>query len=261
MLYTKVCKIFEKRKLKFKTFLPTEAVPSTEHVEILIMSTEEKKHVKERHMPQNSTTLFILGVPPESPLLEPLLLRMPLNRELLKDYYEHTVIGIDPGEHIGLAVLVDGLLFLTIEIEYNKEHLRKMILEVQKLIPSRSVEIKIGSSPPYIANNIIHYLYYEVLKELPRATLLKVDEYGTNNISLEFHPPIGKHELAAYDIALRKGHIVHNPKLKPVPEGVLKDLQHRSRNLSKSKVTISKKMAESVARGELTLEDAVKYSK
>jgi hypothetical protein len=63
---------------------------------------------------------------------------------------------------------------------------------------------------------------------------------------------------AAIGIAFIRGHPAKRKySISPSP-GEIKDLQTRSRVQSKGKITISKSLADRVAKGEMTLDEAIK---
>jgi hypothetical protein len=120
-----------------------------------------------------------------------------------------------------------------------------VVERVIKSYPSEDTIVRIGHGDTTHRNRIINSLSRFNLKvEIS-------DETKTTRISDS--PDID----AAIDIALKSG-VVAKKKYKVEPtEGELRDIQRRSRIESKGRVTISKEEAKKVAKGELTLKEAI----
>lgn len=94
-----------------------------------------------------------------------------------KDAYDRIVVGIDPGEAIGLAVVADGKVIM----EDNCYSIRETITNILKVLQTvnftvTAVTVKIGNGVP---------IYHELLEELDSALPIQVSlevvgEAGTN---------------------------------------------------------------------------------
>ncbi len=122
-----------------------------------------------------------------------------------KQHYARLVIGVDPGDVLGLAVLVDGKAAETancFSIGETVEQIRN-ILKNYSEITIDSISVKIGDGvPPYKAQ-----LLDELDSVLPRNILLEsVREAGTNRHLNEREHKRGLRDIAsATKIAGRRG--------------------------------------------------------
>jgi hypothetical protein len=124
-----------------------------------------------------------------------------------KEAYEKIVIGIDPGEAIGLAVIADGKV-VEQEICYNSYQL---LLGIQRSLKNisytlTSVTIKVGNGVP-VYRDLLEELNYA----LPAQVVLEVvSEVGTNRPLKEHkHSRKARHISSAIHIAGRLGNSVH----------------------------------------------------
>jgi hypothetical protein len=175
--------------ISFYSLIPGQTVPSRAK---LVITTEEEKTKVSYHR--------VLVFHGEESELDVLVLEV---KKLLlgKETYDHIVVGIDPGEVNGLAVLADGKV---IE-EANCSSSRELVNGILKVLKSvdfsvTSVTVKIGDGVP---------VYRELLKDLNEAlptqvNLEVVGEAGTNR-PLIMHSRNVRHISSAIRIAGRKG--------------------------------------------------------
>jgi transcriptional accessory protein Tex/SPT6 len=127
-----------------------------------------------------------------------------------KEAFERIVIGVDPGEATGLAVVADGKV---IE-EGNCYSTQEVINNITKAISNvnffqTAVSVKIGNGVP---------VYKELLEALdgalpPQVALEVVSEAGTNKPLKENRHSRGiRHISSAIHIAGRTGHVVPRRK-------------------------------------------------
>jgi hypothetical protein len=162
-----------------------------------------------------------------------------------KEKYQKMIIGIDPGKRPGIAIIGDGEILATAQVS-SPEKVKERVARALKSCPAKDIIVRIGHGDTTHRNRIINSLSSLSLK------IEISDETRTTRISES--PDID----AAIDIALKRG-VEAKGKFKVEPsEGELKDIQRRSRIASKGRITISKSEAARVAKGELTLEDAIK---
>ncbi|MBN1330730.1 MAG: hypothetical protein JXA54_14760 [Candidatus Heimdallarchaeota archaeon] len=187
-----------------------------------------------------------------------------------KRIWECLIIGVDPGQSIGVAVITDGCLRSTLETRVIAEAI-DFILEVLEKNPTKMAIIRVGSTGGYrrilILNELLNVKPADVTLEVvdeeqtTPATFQDVKEIidgGTRDgISLQ----AGKDASAAMEIAFRIGESVKSPETWVVSDGELKEIQVLSRQYSRGKVTISKELAKKVAAGLLTLEEAIEQQK
>jgi hypothetical protein len=162
-----------------------------------------------------------------------------------KDKFKKLMIGIDPGERPGLAVIGDGEVLLTQQVA-SPEEVKYVVERALTSYPADESIIRIGHGDTTHRNRIINSLRnFNIKIEIS-------DESRTTKICET--PDID----AAIDIALKSGFEARGTYEIEPTEGELKDIQRRSRIESKGRVTISKEEARRVAVGELTLKEAIK---
>ena len=122
-----------------------------------------------------------------------------------KEVYEKIVIGVDPGEVFGLAVIADGKVNETGNCFSVQEALTKISSIIKNVdFSSTAVSIKIGSGVP---------TYKELIETLdftlpPEVVLEVVSEAGTNRLLNEDKHRRGLRDIAsAIRIAGRAGHV------------------------------------------------------
>jgi hypothetical protein len=166
--------------------------PIPSKVKLVITTEEEKTKV-------NNDKVLIFHNEAE---LESLIIEV---KKLLlgKENLERIIVGIDPGEANGLAVVADGKVIEEGNC-YSSHELISSILKVLKTVnfAVTSVAVKIGNGVP---------VYKELLEDLdyalPSQVVLEVvDEAGTNR-PLKIHSRKIRHISSAIRIAGRTGHI------------------------------------------------------
>ena len=164
-----------------------------------------------------------------------------------KKRYMSLIIGIDPGEKPGVAVYGDRALLYSCAVDIP-EDCAGVIEKVLQMFPAKGALIRIGHGDSVIRNRIINTLLRF------KTTLEIVDETGTTQLSSR-----DSDIDAAKRIALSGGGfpVRSNMKIEPTA-GYLEDIQKKSRKLSRGQFSIDKALAEEVARGTVSLEDAVK---
>jgi hypothetical protein len=161
-----------------------------------------------------------------------------------KEKYQNLIIGIDPGKRPGIAIMGDGEILATAQVS-SPENVFERVARAIKSYPAEESVIRIGHGDTTHRNRIINSLSQFGLK------IEIADESRTTRISEA--PDID----AAIDIALKNGVEAKGEYAVSPTAGELKDIQRRSRIASKGRVTISKEVAILVAKGKLTLEEAI----
>jgi len=220
----------KEKQIPFEVFLPGERIPL--HIGAVITTKAEKDKI-------DFENLVIYDGNPETTLLEAMKILM--GKEIINEL----VIGIDPGEHIGIAVVGDGLVLSTTTICSDKAML-KIIRTYLKVFKAFRKTFRIGHGDITRRNKIISLLWKL------KIPIEIVDEKGTTLRTAQ--PDVE----AAVRIAIHEGKdIGKKPKVEPRP-GELRNIQRISRIKSEGRVTISKYFAKKVANGELTIEEAIK---
>jgi hypothetical protein len=182
----------KERGIPFLSLVPGETVPA--EVKAVITTEKEKHRVNhEKILVYNSET-------------EPDALANEVIKILQgKEVYEKIVIGVDPGEVFGLAVIADGKVNETGNCFSIQEALAKISSVIKNVdFSSTAVSIKIGSGVP---------TYKELIENLdltlpPEVVLEVVSEAGTNSVLNENKHRRGLRDIAsAIRIAGRAGHI------------------------------------------------------
>jgi hypothetical protein len=156
---------------------------------------------------------------------------------------ERAIVGIDPGRAIGLAYIEDGKLTGT-DLVFSPEGAHRSIKRMLADIPMDSITVRIGHGDATNRDRIIRAIWNIA------GRIEIVDETATSG----WQEP---HCEAACAIAKQEGEVVAKlPQVRP-SVGELRDLQRLSRIESGGLVTISLPLARMVARGEMTLHQAV----
>ncbi len=182
----------KRRGIPFISRIPGEPIPA--EIRVVITTATEKPRV---------THEKILVFNPES---DPEILATQVVRALQgKETYEFMIIGVDPGEVFGVAVLADGALVDSDNCFSVKEVVNRL-KRILKAANSASgeVSVKIGNGVP---------VYRELLEALDKAlplwvTLEVVSEAGTNHHEHRTaHGRNMRHIVSATHIAGRAGHV------------------------------------------------------
>ena len=161
---------------------------------------------------------------------------------------EELTIGIDPGTKPGFAVIADGMVLMR-SVAPSPEAVGNMVDDIIREYPTANVVVRIGHGDRTNRNRIFNSLWDEGHK------IEIVDERNTTRRS---HTP---DEDAAVEIALTPGYQPGKKQAVDPGLGELKNIQRISRLESRGTVTVSQDRAKRIARGELTMEDAIEEQK
>jgi len=182
----------KERKMDFLSIVPGAPVPAEVKV---VITTEKEKHLinHERILVYDSKTAPTTLVNEAVRILQG------------KEAYEKIVVGIDPGEVFGLAVIADGKVNETgnyFSIQEILDKVKSIMKDID--IASTAVSIKIGNGIPAYKN-----LLETLDSALPPEVVLEVvSEAGTDR-----HMDANKHRrgvrdiVSAMRIAGRVGHV------------------------------------------------------
>ena len=230
-LYQDLTKELRERRLAFVTLSPEEILPPD--VGVVITSSLEVANIQ---FPK-----IVIASDIEATVNEALRL---LNG---KERYERVVVGIDPGQEPGIAVVVDGVVAAVYHVPIAQ--VMDVVQKIKQDYPD--VLVKIGNGARLIRTQIVNnFVAQGALVEL-------VDESGTS-------PHLGRGTagtvisdiVAAINIALIEGTRVGHQEVLP-SKGEIRLIQERSRELSEGRTTIPRRLAEQVAKGEMTIEEAL----
>jgi hypothetical protein len=182
----------KERNLPFISLVPGETVPT--EVKAVITTAKEKHLI-------NHEKILVYDSETEPDTLANEVMKILQGKEV----YEKIVIGVDPGEVFGLAVIADGKVNETGNCFSIQEALAKISSVIKNVdFSSTAVSIKIGSGVP---------AYKELIETLdaalpPEVVLEVVSEAGTNRPLDENKHRRGLRDIAsAIRIAGRAGHV------------------------------------------------------
>jgi len=183
----------KRKNIPFISLIPNEPIPVETKA---VITTEKEKHL----INHEKILVYQDGMEPE-----------PLVNEALqivhgKDSYGKIVIGVDPGEVFGLAVLADGEVIETgncFSVNETLERIRSILKNLEKT-PITSVSVKVGDGVRVYKEKLLGFLD----KALPSNVILEsVREAGTNRYLSETEHRRGLRDIiSAIRIAGRNGH-------------------------------------------------------
>lgn len=182
----------KKKNVPFLSLTPNERIP----LQVKVVITTEKERPLIKH--ENVLTL-------KEEMAPELLINRAMQIAQGKERYERIVIGVDPGEVFGLAVLADGNVVETgncFSIEETLDKIRSVLKNLRS-DPVTSILVKIGDGVPEYKHEILRALD-EILPS--NVVLQSVREAGTNRyISESKHRRGLKDIVSAMKIAGRNG--------------------------------------------------------
>ncbi|MBE0524698.1 MAG: hypothetical protein IBX40_10250 [Methanosarcinales archaeon] len=166
-----------------------------------------------------------------------------------KTWIGQIVIGIDPGKNPGIAVLEDGQV---VEVHHvTAREVTNVILQILEEYPNENTIIKIGNGARLVRTQLINSLH-----DL-NIPIEVVDETGTSpSMGRGLHSSEVSDIIAAINIAKLTGIVVGKQEVEP-SMGEIKRIQEYSREHSNGKASIPRDLARKVAKGELTIEEAI----
>jgi hypothetical protein len=157
------------------------------------------------------------------------------------------IIGIDPGDEPGIAVIANGIVEAVYHVPFRQT--LKIVDRVQQTYPHILVKIGNGacSKSTHLTNALISRgIAVELVEESGTSPYLGK---GTAGVAIS-------DIVAAINIANTQGTRVGRQEVRP-SEGEVRQIQVRTRELSDGRTTISRKLAQRVAKGEITITQAL----
>lgn len=233
-VYYDLVQTLRARGIPFSSLTAGEAIPF--HVGVIVTTAGELAAIDHPHVVAFTT--------PDETVAEALrILHSP-------GPFRTCVIGVDPGERPGIAVLADGRILRLVHAP-RPEAVFSAVQQVVESVPAERFVLRIGNGAPTFRDRIL-----QSLGGLP-IELELVDEHRSTPVV--YHGNAERDTGAATNIALTPGAPLHASDLRPaIPtEGELRDIQRKSRVASQGELTITRALARNVALGRLTLDEAV----
>jgi hypothetical protein len=208
---------------------PEERIPP--NVGVIITTEKESENIDFGH-----DRILIFDNRPQATLDKALSI-------LFGEDFNQIIIGIDPGKYPGIAVLGNNK---TISVHH----------------------VSVGDVCPLIKRTMEVFKNKTIIVRLIRSQLINgildlglvvemVDETGTTpNLGKGVHGQVISDIIAAINIALIPGKIVGKQFIEP-SQGEVRVIQESSREYSNGRSTLPRLLARKVAKGELTLDEAM----
>ncbi|VVB89694.1 Uncharacterised protein [uncultured archaeon] len=163
--------------------------------------------------------------------------------------FEEIIIGIDPGNYPGIAVLGNGKTLSVYHVSAGE--VCPVIKRILHEFEGKNVLVRIGHGARLIRSRLINDLLDLGLH------IEMVDETGTTpRLGRGVHGQVVSDIIAAINIAGIKGKSVGKQFIEP-SQGEVRVIQEHSREHSNGRSTIPRILARAVAKGEMTLDEAV----
>ncbi len=159
------------------------------------------------------------------------------------------IIGIDPGKYPGIAVVMNNKVVSVHHVSIGEVcPLIKTIIEEYK---NKKIIARIGHGARLIRSKLVNDILdlgiqVEMVDETSTTPHLGKGVHGRDILDI----------IAAINIANIPGKMVGKQFIEP-SEGEVRIIQERSRRYSNGRLTISRMLARKVAKGELSLDEAI----
>jgi len=226
LLYHDLLKVLKRRKVPYVSLPSIDHIPS--RIGVILTSNNELHDMK-------STKVIAADAYDNLDHAVDLALQMLIGKELYLKIY----IGIDPGEHPGIAVVGDDILLQKTYVE-SPEKIITMVKRFLREYPSTETLIRIGNGSIITRNRIINSLIplrvpIEIVDETKTTSSQQVGRYKRDS------------EAAAAIALIHGGKVQSRLPLEPT-KGEIRNIQERSRKLTNGKFSISN-VAESLQMG------------
>lgn len=226
-VYHDIVTELRERGVEFTTSEPDDPLP--EHATVVVTSGDDDIDAP--------TDVAVVRATPDDPrsAVEEVI-------TLLRGGEGQTIVGIDPGERPGIAVLVGDMVVATFQVPADQAAavVREELEDVADPL------VRIGDGARLVGSRIIDKL--DVPVEL-------VDESGTTPYLGAGARGMGD-VLAAVNIARIEGERIESREIEPTP-GELQRIKDRSREASEENRAIDETLARRVAIGDLTIREAL----
>ena len=162
------------------------------------------------------------------------------------------VLGVDPGEYPGIALL-SGKSILRTWCASSVDEALRIIKNVLDDFPHRKKIVRIGHDAKVYRDRLV-----EGLKGKNVEIEIVNEERTSQKGGLSRKE---RNELAAIRIARSRGESLIRKDDRGFTNGEIKEVQRKSRIVSGGRITISRELAIRVLEGKISIEEAVKLSK
>ncbi len=190
--YYLIVNALKNKNVPFLSLTPKENVPA--QIKVVITTEKEKELIKHERI-----LVFKEGIDPASLINEALQIVQG------KEAYEKIVVGVDPGEVFGVALLADGKILQTencFSVEETLNKISSMLKNLEKT-SAKSISVKVGDGVPAYKERLLR----ELDSILPSNVVLEsVSEAGTNRYLNQAKHRRGLRDIfSAIKIAGREG--------------------------------------------------------
>ncbi|VVB85309.1 Uncharacterised protein [uncultured archaeon] len=233
-MYHSIIEETRSRRLNILVLAPSKPIPP--HVGVVITTEDESHNI------DYSRDRIIIADKPQATVDKACSL-------LFGEDFEQLIIGIDPGKYPGIAVLGNGK---TISVHHvSAGEVCPLIKRIMREFKEKKLIVRIGHVARLVRSRIIN----DIL-DLGLAVEM-VDETGTTpHLGKGVHGRVISDIIAAINIAKIKGKSVGKQFIEP-SQGEVRVIQEHSREYSNGRMTIPRLLARAVAKGEMTLDEAV----
>ena len=186
--YFKLVNELNRRKLSFLSLKPWDPIPF--NIKVVLTTIEESRNICHPHI-----LISEQKTNPESLIDQALLIIQGKRR------YTEVIIGVDPGETCGIAILCDNKVLETMTT--NMENAADLITKNLRRFPAEKKVVRIGDGTPANTKNLLNLLFLYLQKDI---ILELVHEAGTSRIlNKSFNRRIIRDSISAIRIAERNG--------------------------------------------------------
>jgi len=239
-LYYLLARELKRRRIAFRSLTFRESIPP--QVRVVLTSRDEAERVS-----------FPCVVEVSEDSVGTAVERAHLLAKGQRCSYGELVVGIDPGDKPGMAVLAGSRVVHASRLN-SPEDVVRGLREVLRLYTCGRLLIRVGDGGGIYGQRLIRALQENFCFEIEL-----VDEHATTP-SVGSSSPELRDVIAAVNIAMKRGRVLKR-RLEVSPTmGEIKNIQRESRQMS-GNITISRELACRVARGELSLERAIEIQR
>ncbi|MDW7727224.1 MAG: hypothetical protein ACNA7I_02330 [Candidatus Methanoperedens sp.] len=165
------------------------------------------------------------------------------------DDIEQIIIGIDPGKYPGMALVANNKIISVYHVQAGD--VCPLVKKIMQTYQEKNIIVRIGNGARLIRSRLINDLLDLGLR------VEMVDETGTSpRLGKGIHGREISDIIAAINIANIPGKMVGKQYIEP-SLGEVRIVQEHSREHSNGRVTIPRPLARKVAKGEITLDEAI----